>query len=808
MDTFRWIETPWQDLRYAVRMLRKSPIFATIAVLVMALGVGANTAVFSVVNTVLLKPLPYFDPDRIVTLSSLWKDGGHGPVSAPDFHDWHDQNTAFSAMAYYKSDDTAATSGAAAEYANVASVTAEFFRVLGIQPVVGRLFIAEESKLGSAGAAVISYEYSQTHFGVNASALRQTVRIYDKTLSIVGVLPPRFRFPDKTDIWFPANTMFPEVDSRGGHNYRAIGRLKSNVSLEQAQAEMNLIAARLEKQYPDSNEGKSVAVARMRDDMVSNVRLTLYLLLGAVGLVLLIACANVATLLLAKATVRSREIAIRSSLGASRNRIVRQLVTEGLMLSLLAGVAALVLANWGSAALVALATADVPRVTETTIDGRVLAFTFGVSMLATLLFSLAPAFQASQIDLNEALKQAGTRSVVGRGAGRMRQVLVVAEIALSVVLLAGAGLLIKSFVALHNVALGFRPEHVLVMDSSVPASDSQGERRAAQFFRRLLDDSRSLTGVLAAGATMVVPGRVGAGGSVWGDFMPKAGIVKAPYAVYSVVMPGTFAALSIPLKRGRDFNEGDAYDAPLTAVINKALARKAYPGQDPIGRMISCGLDSDKPMRIVGIVGDVRQFGPADAPSPEIYMPYDQHTGSAGTSLKVLVRTASAPETLEQTLRRKVHDLSPEVPVKFTTMEATLSDNVAAPRFRTILLGIFAALAVCLAMAGIYGLMAYVVSQRSNEIGLRMALGASSADVLWMVLGQSAVTTGIGLVVGVTGAIAANHVLTSMLFEVTPNDPTVYAGVTALLVVMALGASYLPAWRATKVDPLTALRQE
>jgi putative ABC transport system permease protein len=797
------------DLKFALRSLLKNPGFTVLAVLLMALGIGANTAVFSVVNTVLLKPLAYHEPDRIVSLSSLWlKKGAHGQVSAPDFHDWHDQSSAFAAMAYYANDETAVTVGSSAEYGSVATVTPDFFRVFGVEPIAGRMFTAEEQKPGSAPAVVISHSFWQSHFGGNARALGQTVRMLDKTFSVVGVLPAGFHFPDKTDLWFPAST-FSETEERSAHNYLVVGRLKPDVTLEQAQAQMTSIGVRLEQQYPASNKGKNVAVTRMRDDMVSNVQLTLYLLLGAVALVLLIACANVANLLLAKATTRTREIAIRAAVGASRGRIVRQLITESLLLSIVAGLAGLILAVWGSAALVALAPSNVPRLAETSIDTWVLVFTLGISVAASLLFGLAPALHASRVDLNEALKQGGARSVLGGGAGRMRGALVVAEVALSVVLLAGAGLLIKSFNALSNVALGFHPEHVLVMESSVGAGDLESAKRATRFYRDLLGDIAALPGVTVAGATRSLPGHVTSNGGYWLDHLPARDqmTLSSPQAVFSVVTPGTFATLGIPQRTGRDFNAADVYDAPFTAIVNEAFVRQSFPGQNPIGRVVYCGMDSLNPMTIVGVVGDVRQYGPSHPPSPEIYMPYQQHP-QPSTALNILVRTNNEPSALQETLRRKARERWPEVPVKFTSMDASLAENVAAPRFRTLLLAIFAGLAVCLAMAGVYGVMAYLVSQRSNEIGLRMALGASPGDVSRLVLREGMLLAGLGLVLGLAGAVAATRLLTSVLFEVKPGDPATYAAVAALLGIVALAASYIPARRAARVDPLVALRQE
>ena len=570
---------------------------------------------------------------------------------------------------------------------------------------------------------------------------------------------------------------------------------------------MVAIGARLEEKYPDSNKGKSVAVTQLRDEMVSEFRLTLYVMLAAVSVVLLIACANLANMLLAKAVARTREMAVRAAVGAGRGRIVRQLITESISLALIAGTAGLALAFWGCRTLVALAPGDVPRLAETGIDGNVLVFTLAISMVASLLFGLAPALQVLRVDLNSALKQSVQRTGGGSLADRMRQVLVVAEIALSVILVAGAGLLIKSFVALQNVELGFRVERVLVVGTSVPASDLESARHATRFYKQLLAEVRALPGVLDAGATMEPPGHTASDGSYWIDQLPAALNVSAPQAVFSVVSPGTFATLGIPQQRGRDFNDGDTYDAPFTAVINEALARHAFPNQDPIGHSIFCGLDSMNGMKIVGIVGNIRQEGPTKEPSPEIYMPYEQHPQPA-SALSILVRTSMQPGATSPAVRDKIHALSVDVPAKFTTMEALNSEGVAAPRFRTLLLGIFAALAVGLALAGVYGVMSYVVGQRSNEIGLRMALGASQSDVLRLVLRQTLLLAGAGIVIGLAGAAVVTQFLTSILYGVKATDPATYAAVVGLLVLTALGASCIPARRAMRVDPMVALRYE
>jgi predicted permease len=802
-----WIQDLIQDIRYGLRTLRKSPGFTAVAVLTLALGIGANTAVFSVVNAVLLKPLAYRDPDRIVTLSNFSRTEAatalSKAVSIPDVQDWHDQSSSFEAMAYYNSRETAVMSGSKAEYARVTSVSPEFFRVFDIAPILGHFFTAEEMKPGTGGAVLLSYAYWQSHFSGDPGALGQTIRLSGPQ-SIVGVLPPGFTFPNKTDLWVPLITDSPP---RTWHSFLAIARLKPRASLKQAQSEMSLIAKRLEQQYPDTNKGRTVAVTRMRDDMVGDVRRTLYLLLGAVSVVLLIACANTATLLLAKATARTREVALRAALGASRQRIVRQLLTESLLLALLAGASGLLLAHGGSKVLVALAPADVPRLADSGMDRWVLSFTLGISMITSLLFGLVPALCAARVDLNDALKLGGTRSVMGGGMGRTRGVLVVAEIALAVVLVSGAGLLIKSFVALHNVALGFRPENLLLMRATVPGPLADWVLRARQFFGGMLSEIARLPGVLAAGATMAPPGNVESTGFYFLDHMPAQPDQTAPPVILNIVTPGTFAALGIPLKNGRDFDDSDTFDRPFVAVVNEALVRQGLPNQNPLGRTIYCPFDSDKGMTIIGVVGDVRQRGPSREPMPECYMTYGQH-GFNGATLSVVVRTTGDPNTLGDTVRRLAGERSPDVPMKFTTMEALLSDNVAGPRFRTLLFAVFAGLALCLAMAGVYGVMAYTVGQRSNEFGLRMALGASTGSVVRLALGQGLALACIGLALGLAASIAGTRLLKSMLFEVQPDDPTTFVAVGILLTLVALLSCYIPARRAMCADPMVALRYE
>jgi predicted permease len=536
------------------------------------------------------------------------------------------------------------------------------------------------------------------------------------------------------------------------------------------------------------------------------VRFTLYLLWGVVGVVLLIACANTATLLLGRATARTREIAVRTALGASRRRIVRQLITESLLLAFVAGAAGMLLAHWGAQVLVAIAPADVVRGSGIALDGGVLAFTLAMSLATSVLFGLVPALHASRVDLIDVVKQGGTRSGTSGRLARTRGVLVVSEIALAVVLLAGAGLLLKSLVALQSVELGFQPENVLVMKATGVTS----KREHDAFFRDVLARSVGLPGVTAVGATSIPPGELSnlGDGAYFIDRRPEQrDRANEPSALFTVVAPGTFEALGIPLKAGRDFRESDTGDRPLVAIVNEALVRRSLAGEDPIGRTIFCNFDRQDAMTIVGVVGDVRQRNPAIAPAPECYMPYTQHQYNNRT-LYVVMRTAGDPTALAGTVRRLAAGISPHVPVSFTTMEATVSKGVEEPKFRALLFGVFAALAVGLAMAGIYGVMAFAVEQRSREIGLRMALGASTRSVLRLVLRQGLILAAVGLTLGLATAVAATRLLASMLFEVQPVDPLVYLGVVVLLGGITLIAGYVPARRAARLDPIEVLKTD
>jgi predicted permease len=801
-----------QDLRYAVRSLRRQPGFALLAIGTLALGIGANAAIFSVVNAVLLRPLRYQRPDRIVALTNQWqKTGRRGSVSGPDYHDWHDSTSSFAAMAYYTYAGGVEQSiivDGVADYGAAVLVTPEFFDVFGVDALAGRT-IARTASPGDAPVAVIGHDFWLRRFGGASSAIGRTISFGQRAVTIVGIMPPGFGFPDRTDLWFfPGGS--PETASRSAHNYRVVARLKDDRSVEQAQAELSAVAARLSAAYPASNEGKGAAVVPLREQLVGDSRPTLYLLFGAVGLVLLIACANVANLLLARATGRTSELAVRAALGAGRSRIVAQLMTESVILAVVSAATGLALARWGVLALVALAPAGLPRAAEIGIDGRVLVFTLAASVCASLLFGVIPALHASRVDLNPSLRQGGRGATAGGGGARFRSVLVVIEVALAVALVAGAALLVRSFVALGRVELGYTSDRVLVVRTTVPARDLEGARRATTTYAALLPRLAALPGVGSVAGIYGLPGAtMHSNGGYWleGGPGPEVSGVQAPQAVFTVVTPDYFRTMRIPLSRGRDFSARDEFEAPQVAIVNEALARQAFPGVDPIGRKIMCGLDSPRFMTIVGIVGNVREYDPSIAPLPELYLHYRQHP-SYGTSLTLVARTAGEPMALANAFRETIRTADPDVPVRATTMTETVSSSVATPRFRTLLIGTFAALALALAIAGVYGVMSYAVSRRTAEIGVRMAMGASSTDVLRLVMGQGIRMALAGTLAGCALAYGLAQLLRSMLFAVAPADPVVFAAVPVVIVATAALATAVPALRAARVDPMSALRAD
>ncbi|MDX2149359.1 MAG: ABC transporter permease [Bryobacteraceae bacterium] len=793
------------DLRFAIRGLAKNRGYAALATGVLALGIGANTAVFTVVNAVLLQPLEYRDSERIVAVSSRNKTTGRTyAVSGPDYHDWRRQSTVFEAVAYWTGGAESIRVGSVAEQVNAAAVTEDFFRVFSAAPRAGAL---PGAKAG-VPEAVISETFRRRHFSSDAEAVGQTLYALQQPFRIAGVLPEGFHYPSKTEVWVPAS-VFPETPSRSAHNYRVVAKLKQGASVEQAQAQMMAIAQRLEEQYPGDNRNKSAAVSLLRDQLVRDARPTLYLLMGAVGLILLIACANVGNLTLARASVRTREMAIRAALGASRQRVIRQLLVESALLAAIGGAAGLLMGQWCVTALVALAPADLPRLSEIRLDGWVLLFTTAASALSIAVFGLLPAWQASRVDLNEALKQTQGRGLAAGAGGRLRSVLVVAELAFAVMLVAGAALLLRSFANLSAAELGFRPERLLVAKADVPAASLEGAQRAIRFYDELLEQARAMPGALKVAAAFGLAGSGRASnGSLMIEGRPRTSIADMPQAGFRVVSPGYFETAGIPLRAGRDFEQGDRYDGPGVAIINEALARTAFAGQNPLGRRLECGLDRERfPMTIVGVVADVRENGPASAPGPEVYMPCQQHPRPA-TAMFVLVRTAGDPMRLAEPLRQAVRRLSVEVPVEFTTAETILTEAVATPRFRTVLLATLAGLALVLAGAGVYGVMAYQVARRSPEIGLRMALGAEPGSVLRMVLGGAVRLAAIGGVLGCGAALVLSRFLEALLFEVSATEPVVYCGAAAVLAAVAAAGALLPSYRAARVDPLVALRQE
>ena len=798
-----------QDIRYGIRTLVRQPGFAATAILTLALGIGATTAIFSVVNAVVLRPMPFEDPDRIVVVVNRNLKTGtvNQTVSGPDFRDWREQAKSFEVLAYWAGGEGAATINNVSDYAFAAVVTPGYFRVFGATARIGRLFTPEEEQPGGPQVVVISEAYWRRAFGSDPRAIGSTITFRQRAYTVVGVTATRY--PGRADIYYAEEAPAPN-QSRTAHNYRAVARLASGVAVDQAQAEMTGIASRLTEQYPVSNGDKGIAVVPLQDVVVGDTRQTLFVLLAAVAFVLLIACANVANLLLARAAARGRELVVRAAVGAGRMRLVRQMLTESAVLALLSGIGGVVVAWWGVSALLAFAPPDLPRLDEVTVDGAAFGFALVISLAASFVFGLAPAWHVSRVDLADGLRQSGKGSAIGMSGGRARKAFVVAEIALAVALVMGASLLGRSLVALASVDMGFQGDRLVVLRTTVPVSGRADFARAMDVYRTTLSELRALPGVTAAGGVTSLPTLVRSNGGYWiqGGPGPEVLGMKSPQALFNVVTPEYFRTLQVPIVRGRDFTDADRIDAPWVAIINEQLAKDAFPGLDPIGRTIRAGLDSLEPMTIVGIVKDVRTRGPNRPIQAELFFPYEQHQGPA-TALNLVLRTdATDPLALGASAARHIRNRHPDVPVRVETMEMTMAGATAAPRFRTVLLVVFAIVALLLAIAGVYGVMAYTVNQRVPEIGLRVALGASPGDVMRLVLRDGGLLIGLGLVLGAALSYAGAQFISGLLFGVSARDPLVFASVSMLVAIAALGACLVPGRRALKVDPLLALRAE
>ena len=797
-----------QDLTHAVRALAKNPGFATVAILTLALGIGANTAIFSIINGVLLSPLPYPDPDRIVAVSTFFKQTGATTprLTGGDLVDIRADGQIFAALSSYNGGEMGVQLPGHAEFTGAYLVNPDFFRVFGVRPAYGRLFENDDQDR----AAVISLPFAERYFGTGPAALGRAVRIENRSYEIVGVLPAGFQFPAEAQVWTPA-PVTPDNLNRTAYNYRTVARLKSGVTLETAKAHLETIAARLAASSPDTNRNKSFVATPLRDQLVGPVRTTLYLLMGAVALVLLIACTNVADLMLARATARSREIAVRAALGAGRWHIVRPLLVESAVLALAGGALGLLLANIGTDLLIRVSSDRVPlpRLNDIHIDRLVLIFATAVSLASSLIFGLVPAWQATRVDLQDALKQGGARGLLGGRSPQLRNGLVIAQIALSFVLAVGAGLLMRSFVALNNTQLGFRTDGVLVMYAHAPAGTLDEQLGVGRLFERLFGEVAGLPGVKSVAGAMGLPtGQYGSNGyyAVEGKQVFAPG-QRLPHAGFRLASPGYFATMGIPLLNGREFSSRDEYGANFVAIISEALARETFPNEDPLGKRIQCGLDSPNWMTIVGVVGDVRQDSRASVPGPELYMPLKQHPYHAN-ELQVVVRTAVEPGWLINAVRQKVRALNPEVAMKFTTLDAMVADSIARPRFRMLLISAFAGLALLLVMAGVYGVMSYVTTQRTAEFGLRAALGAAPGDLVSLVLKSAIQLAAVGLAIGILLSLAAGRAMASMLFGLKPADTLTYLAVLCAVTPVVLLAAAVPAGRAARIDPLTALREE
>ncbi len=803
-----------QDLRYAVRMLAKAPAFTAVAIITLALGIGANTAIFSVVNAVVLQPLPYPHANRIVAVN-LKTPQGPDNVGYLNAMDWAREAHSFAALGAYQADGFTLTGDGEPTIISAGIVSSGFFPVFSVKPLFGRTLQPSDDVKGAPRVADIGEGLWRSRLGADPNIVGKTIKLNDELFTVVGILPASFNFPDqlpRTELWIPirqSDNFAKWVDIRQASFLSVVGRLKPGVSIAQGQADLNVIHEALTKQYT-LRSGRSVNVESLQKSLLGDARLALLILLGAVGLVVLIACANIANLLLARATGRTREIAVRIALGAGRARIFRQLLTESVLLGIIAGLAGLLLSYWGLAGIKTLASDNLPHLTTISVDGWVLAFTFGLSVLAGVIFGLAPAWQSSEVDVNEALKEGGRGSTGGAKRRHIRSVLVSVEVALATVLLIGAGLLLKSFYRLAQTNPGFDASHLLKADVLLPQAQYTKPEEWSAFFRQAVDRMRSLPGVESAGAGLPLPftGSYVGCGFIRAD-RPEPTHFSAPSASGHWVTPGYFQLMRTPLLRGREFEVSDTIaDAPKVVIINKALADRYYPNDDPVGKNIKVfAPDGTTPIeRVVGVVGDEKDKALSDAAAPMLYFPYAQEPW---WTMTLVLRTKGDPAALAGALREQIHEMDAALPVdNLQSMSSAISNTESDARFRSLLLGLFGILALVLASVGIYSVLAYVVAQRTHEIGIRVALGAQGGDVLRLVIVQGMRAVVIGAAVGIAAALALSQLLSEFLYGVGDKDPVTFAGVAILLSLVALAACYVPARRAMRVDPMVALRYE
>jgi putative ABC transport system permease protein len=817
------MESFLRDVRYVTRALLRSPGFFAVTVVTLALGIGATTAIYSVINGVLLRPLPYPEPDRIVQLWQVGERGGRSQVSDPNFEDWQSGSRAFRSLAQFQDYGITSVSGAGEPVrVRAAVVSRDFFSVLGVRPIRGRTFGPEEQRVGGAPAVVVSHRFWQRQLGSRPDLSGVTLTFYNQAYPVIGVLPPTMNFPADVDLW-TSRELRDRNPYRTGHNWQVIARLANGVTLDQAASELSALSRRLKQQYGDDTWMFDAAVVPLQEQIVGGSRSTLLVLLAASAFLLLIACANVVNLLVARAAVREGELAVRLALGASRLRLAQQFLAESFVLAVSGGVFGVVLAALGVRALLVLEPGDLPRVGEVGVDWTVLAFALAVSVLVATVLGLLSAWRGTQGDIRQAMAQA-QRTQAGAGASyRVRGVLVVAQVALTLVLLVGAGLLARSFLQLSRIDPGYRTERALVVDitASVPNSP-EGQRERVRLYDEILSRLRALPGVTAAGGVNAFP--LTAGNTSNGTFLIMSRIdesldmsqipklmqdpTRTGEAEFRIASTDYFRAMNIPIVRGRSFEDRDAPGTPThAAVISASLVKAEWPNEDPIGKIIQFGnMDGDlTPFVVVGVAGDVREASLADQPRPTLYATYRQRPRPTA-GFNFVVQGEAEPEAIIPAARRIVADLRPDVPPRFRTIETVISESVADRRFILLLVGVFGTAAMILATLGVYSVIAYVVTQRRQEIGVRVALGAQASDVMRMVLRQGFTLAFFGIAIGTVVALFVARLLSAFLFGIAPNDPVAFGMVIVVLAAVAVLASFVPALRATRVDPMTALR--